>query len=355
MGGFFCVKKYLGGGINMIKEAIIKLSQHQNLNFDTSEAIINEIMNGKATNAQITGFLTALAMKEATVDEIAGAAKAMREHALAFDTKKPTLEIVGTGGDHSNSFNISTTTAFVVAAAGIPVTKHGNRAASSKSGAADVLEALGVKIDDSPQQSEAILEQIGMAFMFAQEYHQAMRYVAPARKELGIATIFNILGPLANPANASMQLLGVYDEKLIEPLAHVLDRLGIQSAMVVYGRDGLDEISSAAGTDVMEVHNGTFKTYQITPEQFGLKRSRPEELVGGTAMENAQITRAILANQQGAPRDAVLMNAVAAIHIAKPELSLAEGFDIAKTTLESGAAETELNNLVRLSQEVFSH
>lgn len=336
----------------MIKEAINAVTQYHDLDFEASEAVTNEIMDGAATDAQIAGFLTGLAMKHATIDEIAGAAHAMRRHALDFEVDESTLEIVGTGGDLSNSFNISTTSAFVIAAAGVPVAKHGNRASSSKSGAADVLEALGVKIDILPEQSAAILRQIGIAFLFAQKYHRAMKYVAPARKQLGIPTIFNILGPLANPAHVRMQLLGVYDEALIEPLAHVLDRLGIKSAMVVHGRDGLDEISSAAPTDVMEVRNGEFERYTITPEQFGFARCKHAELVGGTPEDNAVITSQILSGEPGARRDIVLMNAAAALHLARPELSLNDAAHLAAETIDSGKAKRKLEDFIRLSREV---
>ncbi|MDI4584999.1 anthranilate phosphoribosyltransferase [Oenococcus sp. UCMA 14587] len=337
----------------MIKEAISTLSNKKNLDFKTSAAVIDEIMSGKATNAQIAGFLTALAIKKATIDEIAGAASAMRQHALAFNSNEKTLEIVGTGGDRSNSFNISTTAAFVIAAAGVPVTKHGNRAASSKSGAADVLEALGIKIDLEPVQAQDLLHKINLTFMFAQKYHAAMRFVAPSRKELGIPTIFNILGPLANPANPQVELLGVYDESLLDPMAHVLDRLGVISAMVVHSQDGLDEISPAAVTDVEEVFNHQFRRYTIRPEQFGLTASRHKDLIGGSARENAQITRDVLAGKAGAPRDAVLMNAAAALYLAKKETSLESAFQLAKTTIDSGRAQQKLTDFINYSQQVF--
>lgn len=338
----------------MITDAITTLTNQQDLDFKTSRAVVTEIMRGEATDAQIGSFLTALAIKHATIDEIAGAATAMRSQALPFRSTEPTLEIVGTGGDRSNSFNISTTTALVVAAAGIPVTKHGNRAASSRSGAADVLEALGVNIELTPQQSLAVLDQINLAFMYAREYHQAMRYVAPARTQIKIPTIFNVLGPLANPAHASMQLLGVYEQALMEPLAKVLIQLGIKAAMVVHSRDGLDEISSAAVTDVIEVRDGQLTAYQLTPEQFGLTRSPHAALIGGSAADNAQITREILAGRPGAPRDVVLMNAAAALHIAKPQLTLSAAFALAKATIDSGRAAAELDAFIKLSQEAVA-
>ncbi|WP_436705891.1 anthranilate phosphoribosyltransferase [Lactiplantibacillus plantarum] len=338
----------------MIETAIAQLTNQENLDFTMSQQVITEIMKGQATDAQIGSFLTALAIKKATIDEIAGAATAMRSQALPFKVKRPTLEIVGTGGDRSNSFNISTTTALVVAAAGVPVTKHGNRAASSKSGAADVLEALGIKIDLTPAQSLALLERTNFAFMYAREYHQAMRFVAPARQQIKIPTIFNILGPLANPAHAEMQLLGVYRQALMAPLAEVLTRLGVKHAMVVHSRDGLDEISAAAPTDVIVINHGQQVTRTLTPEQFGLTRCDHAALISGSAQVNAAITRAVLAGEPGAPRDVVLMNAAAALHIAKPQLDLAAAFELAQQTIDQGAAAAKLAQLIQSSQAVMA-
>lgn len=338
----------------MIETAIAQLTNQENLDFTMSQQVITEIMKGQATDAQIGSFLTALAIKKATIDEIAGAATAMRSQALPFKVKRPTLEIVGTGGDRSNSFNISTTTALVVAAAGVPVTKHGNRAASSKSGAADVLEALGIKIDLTPAQSLALLERTNFAFMYAREYHQAMRFVAPARQQIKIPTIFNILGPLANPAHAEMQLLGVYRQALMAPLAEVLTRLGVKHAMVVHSRDGLDEISAAAPTDVIVINHGQQVTRTLTPEQFGLTRCDHAALIGGSVQVNAAITRAVLAGEPGAPRDVVLMNAAAALHIAKPQLDLAAAFELAQQTIDQGAAAAKLAQLIQSSQAVMA-
>ncbi|MDN6046482.1 MAG: anthranilate phosphoribosyltransferase [Lactiplantibacillus plantarum] len=338
----------------MIETAIAQLTNQENLDFTMSQQVITEIMKGQATDAQIGSFLTALAIKKATIDEIAGAATAMRSQALPFKVKRPTLEIVGTGGDRSNSFNISTTTALVVAAAGVPVTKHGNRAASSKSGAADVLEALGIKIDLTPAQSLALLERTNFAFMYAREYHQAMRFVAPARQQIKIPTIFNILGPLANPAHAEMQLLGVYRQALMARLAEVLTRLGVINAMVVHSRDGLDEISAAAPTDVIVINHGQQVTRILTPEQFGLTRCDHAALIGGSAQVNAAITRAVLAGEPGAPRDVVLMNAAAALHIAKPQLDLAAAFELAQQTIDQGAATAKLAQLIQSSQAVMA-
>ncbi|MBS0936110.1 anthranilate phosphoribosyltransferase [Lactiplantibacillus plantarum] len=338
----------------MIETAIAQLTNQENLDFTMSQQVITEIMKGQATDAQIGSFLTALAIKKATIDEIAGAATGMRSQTLPFKVKRPTLEIVGTGGDRSNSFNISTTTALVVAAAGVPVTKHGNRAASSKSGAADVLEALGIKIDLTPAQSLALLERTNLAFMYAREYHQAMRFVAPARQQIKIPTIFNILGPLANPAHAEMQLLGVYRQALMAPLAEVLTRLGVKHAMVVHNRDGLDEISAAAPTDVIVINHGQQVTRALTPEQFGLTRCDHAALIGGSAQVNAAITRVVLAGEPGAPRDVVLMNAAAALHIAKPQLDLAAAFELAQQTIDQGTAAAKLAQLIQSSQAVMA-
>ncbi|KZU53878.1 anthranilate phosphoribosyltransferase [Lactiplantibacillus plantarum] len=338
----------------MIETAIAQLTNQENLDFTMSQQVITEIMKGQATDAQIGSFLTALAIKKATIDEIAGAATAMRSQALPFKVKRPTLEIVGTGGDRSNSFNISTTTALVVAAAGVPVTKHGNRAASSKSGAADVLEALGIKIDLTPAQSLALLERTNFAFMYAREYHQAMRFVAPARQQIKIPTIFNILVPLANPAHAEMQLLGVYRQALMAPLAEVLTRLDVKHAMVVHSRYGLDEISAAAPTDVIVINHGQQVTRILTPEQFGLTRCDHAALIGGSAQVNAAITRAVLTGEPGAPRDVVLMNAAAALHIAKPQLDLAAAFELAQQTIDQGAAAAKLAQLIQSSQAVMA-
>ena len=253
----------------MIKEAIIKLSKRQDLTYKEAEQVMNEIMENTASDVQKAAYLTALSMKGETIDEITASAAAMRAHGEKLLHNMVVLEIVGTGGDGSNSFNISTTSALVIASGGVPVAKHGNRAASSKSGAADVLEALGVKIDISPEQSKQLLTDINICFLFAQKYHFAMKYVGPVRKELGIRTIFNILGPLSNPAGANMELMGVYEEELVEPLAQVMAKLGVKRGMVVFGQDRLDEISMSAPTAVCEIRDGWFQSYEITPEQFG--------------------------------------------------------------------------------------
>ncbi|MBQ1398901.1 MAG: anthranilate phosphoribosyltransferase, partial [Lachnospiraceae bacterium] len=290
----------------MIREAIIKLSKRQDLSYDEALAVMNEIMDGQTQQMQTAAYLTALAMKGETIDEICGSAAGMRAHCVKLLHERDVLEIVGTGGDGSDSFNISTTAALVIAAGGQAVAKHGNRAASSKSGAADVLEALGVNIQVPPEKSTELLEEIGICFLFAQNYHLAMKYVAPVRRELGIRTVFNILGPLTNPAGANMELMGVYEEELVEPLARVMMNLGVTSGMVVYGRDGLDEISMVGETAVCEIRGGETRSYVITPEEFGYTRCAKEDLVGGTPEENAVITRAVLqGNDKGPKRQAV--------------------------------------------------
>lgn len=335
----------------MIKEAIHKVFKKENLTYEEAEAVMNEIMEGEASAVQMSSYLTALSMKGETVQEITASAAGMRAHCVRLLHDMDVLEIVGTGGDGANSFNISTTSSLVISAAGIPVAKHGNRAASSKCGAADVLETLGVNITIAPEKSRELLEKIGICFLFAQNYHFAMKYVAPVRKELGIRTIFNILGPLANPAGANMELMGVYDESLVEPLAHVLANLGVKRALVVYGTDGLDEISLSAPTRVCEVKDGTFTSYEITPEQFGLTRCRKDDLVGGTPAENAQITRDILAGKPGPKRDAVLMNAGAAIYMAGKADTIQAGIDMAKEIIDSGKAAAQLDKFVELSNQ----
>lgn len=333
----------------MIKEAIIKLTNKENLSYEEAKAVMNEIMSGEASDVQKSAYLTALTMKGETIDEITGSAEEMRNHAVQLFHEGDVLEIVGTGGDKSDSFNISTTSSLVIASAGVPVAKHGNRAASSKSGAADVLESLGVNITISPQKSAELLQNIGICFLFAQSYHTAMKYVGPIRKELGIRTIFNILGPLANPASANLQVMGVYDESLVEPLAKVLSNLGVKRALVVYGQDRLDEISASAETSVCEVKDGTFKSYTISPEQFGLTRCKKEELTGGTPDANAAITKAVLAGEQGARRTAVVLNAGAGLYVAGKADSIEAGVRLAEELIDSGKAEKKLEEFVKYS------
>ncbi|MDR1215865.1 MAG: anthranilate phosphoribosyltransferase [Treponema sp.] len=334
----------------MIKEAIIKAVQRENLSFDMAETVMNEIMSGEATQIQMSAFLTAMTVKGETIEEITASAAGMRKHCIRILHDMDVLEIVGTGGDKSNSFNISTTSAIVISAAGVPVAKHGNRAASSKSGAADVLEALGVNIAVPPEKSLELLKTIGLCFLFAQNYHISMKYVAPVRKELGIRTIFNILGPLVNPAGANMELLGVYDEDLIEPMARVLSNLGVKNALVVFGQDGLDEISLSSPTSVCEVRDGTFKTFSITPEEFGFTRCKKEDLVGGQPTENARITQDILNGAKGPKRDAILLNSAAALYIGRRVQSIAEGVALAQETIDSGTALAQLERFIALSK-----
>ncbi|MDR2467902.1 MAG: anthranilate phosphoribosyltransferase [Spirochaetaceae bacterium] len=333
----------------MIKEAIVKAAQCENLSYAEVEEVMDEIMIGAASEIQMAAFLTAMAVKGETIEEITAAAAGMRKHCIRILHEMDVLEIVGTGGDRSNSFNISSTSALVTSAAGIPVAKHGNRAASSKSGAADLFEALGVDISIPPEASLQLLKTIGLCFLFAQNYHISMKYVAPVRKELGIRTIFNILGPLANPAGATMQLLGVYEEPLVEPMAKVLENLGVRNALVVYGQDGLDEISLSAPTTVCEVRGSTHKLYTIEPEQFGFNRCSKTDLVGGDPAENARITRAVLDGVKGPQRDAVVLNAGAAIYTARADLSLPAAIHIAAETIDTGKAKAQLDQFIRLS------
>lgn len=333
----------------MIREAIISLGNKEDLSYDTAKLVMDEIMGGQASDIQLSAYLTALAMKGETIDEITGSAEGMRAHCIRLLHDMDVLEIVGTGGDQSNSFNISTTSALVISAGDVPVAKHGNRAASSKCGAADVLEALGVNITIPPEKSTDLLDKINICFLFAQNYHLSMKYVAPVRRELGIRTIFNILGPLTNPAGASMQVMGVYEEALVEPLARVLSKLGVKSAMVVYGQDVLDEISMSAPTTVCEVKDGEYRSYVIEPEQFGFAKCGKEELAGGTPQENAAITKAILAGEAGPKRNAVALNAGAGLYVAGKAASLEEGVRMAEKLIDTGAAKARLDEFIKMS------
>lgn len=336
----------------MIKEAIVKIVNKQDLSYEEAYEVMNEIMDGKTTATQNAAFLAALSTKSAraeTTDEITGCAAAMREHAKQVTTDMELFEIVGTGGDNAQSFNISTTAALVAASSGMKVAKHGNRAASSRCGTADCLEALGVNIDQSPNLCRALLKDVGMCFFFAQKYHSSMKYVGAIRKELGFRTVFNILGPLTNPGSPSMQLLGVYDDYLAEPLAQALIHLGVKRGMVVYGMDKLDEISLSAPTRICEIKNGWFKSYTITPEEFGFARCKKEDLRGGTPEENARITLAILTGEKGPKRDAVLLNAGAALYIGEKAQSLKEGTELAASLIDSGKAAETLQKLITLS------
>lgn len=336
----------------MIKESIVKLVNKEDLTYDEAYAVMNEIMSGQTTATQNAAFLAALSTKSTraeTIDEIAGCAAAMRAHAAQVETGMDIFEIVGTGGDNAHSFNISTTSALVAAAGGMKVAKHGNRAASSQCGTADCLEALGVNIRQSPKRCLELLNEVGMCFFFAQEYHTSMKYVGAIRKELGFRTVFNILGPLTNPGTPSLQLLGVYDEYLVEPLAQVLISLGIRRGMVVYGQDRLDEISMSAPTTVCEIRDGWFRTSVITPEEFGFTRCTKEDMKGGTPEENAEITLSVLNGEKGAKRDAVLLNAGAALYIGEKAESIKEGIILAAEIIDSGKALTTLRRLIEVS------
>ena len=336
----------------MIKEAIVKIVSKEDLTYDEAYAVMNEIMSGETTATQNAAFLAALSTKSAraeTTDEIAGCAAAMRDHATKVETGMDVLEIVGTGGDNAKSFNISTTSALVAAAGGVKVAKHGNRAASSLSGTADCLEALGVNIDQSPEKCVELLKEAGMCFFFAQKYHTSMKYVGAIRRELGFRTVFNILGPLTNPASPTMQLLGVYDEYLVEPLAQVLVSLGVKRGMVVYGMDKLDEISLSSPTKICEINDGWYRTSIIKPEDFGFETCSKDDLKGGTPGENASITRAILAGEKGHKRNAVLLNAGAALYIAGKADSMEAGVKLAAELIDSGEAAKTLEKVIAVS------
>ena len=337
----------------MIKEAIVKIVKKEDLSYDEAYQVMNEIMSGETTPTQNAAFLAALSTKSAkaeTTDEIAGCAAAMRDHATKVETGMDVFEIVGTGGDNAQSFNISTTSALVAAAGGMKVAKHGNRAASSKCGTADCLEALGVNIQQNPDKCVELLKEAGMCFFFAQKYHSSMKYVGAIRKELGFRTVFNILGPLTNPGSPKMQLLGVYDEYLVQPLAQVLINLGVERGMVVYGQDKLDEISLSSPTTICEFKDGWMKNYVITPEDFGFERCKKEDLVGGTPEENAAITKAILSGEErGHKRNAVLLNAGASLYIGKKAETFSDGVKLAAELIDSKKALDTLNKVIEVS------
>ncbi len=338
----------------MIAEAIIKIVDKQDLTYEEAYTVMNEIMSGDTTPTQNAAFLAALSTKSTkaeTIDEIAGCATAMREHALKVHLDMDVMEIVGTGGDNSHSFNISTTASIIAAAGGVKVAKHGNRAASSQCGTADCQEALGICIEQDAEKCKIMLEQAGMCFFFAQKYHTAMKYVSTIRKELGIRTVFNILGQLTNPGTPTYQLLGVYDENLVEPLAHVLTSLGVKRGFSVYGMDKLDEISASAETKICEFHDNSYQTYFIKPEDFGLSRCKKEDLIGGTPKENAAITISILKGEKGPRRNAVLMNSGAALYIAEKADSIGNGIELAKTLIDNGEAFKTLERIIAVSNQ----
>jgi len=338
----------------MIREGIAKVVEKENLSYEEMSAIFDEIMSGQATPAQMGSFLTALRMKGETIEEITACANVMRDKSTLVDTgDMDVLDIVGTGGDNAQTINISTISAFVIAAGGVKVGKHGNRSASSKCGSADCLEALGVKLDLSPEQNLKLLQDIGICFMFAQRYHASMKYAGPTRKEIGTRTIFNILGPLANPARANMELMGVYDESLVAPIAEVLINLGLKRGMVVHGHDGLDEATICDTTTVCEINNGKAVSFFLSPEQVGLKRGVPGDLKGGTPEENAQIALAILKGEErGAKRDAVVLNSALALYMGNSDVTLKECVKKAEELIDSGKALEKLNELVKYSNEV---
>ena len=334
----------------MIKEAIYKLINHKDLTYEESLAVMGEMMDGTATQAQMGGFLTALRMQGETIDEITAFATVMREKGVKLHPERDVMEIVGTGGDEVGTFNISTTSAFVVAAAGIPVAKHGNRSISSRSGAGDVLEALGVNITAEPELVKKCVDEVGIGFMFAQLFNKSMKYVGQARKEMGIRTVFNILGPLANPSRAKNMVVGVYSPELTEQVAKAMARLGVERAFVVSGADHMDEITLTGATTVSEIKDGEVTTFEITPEQFGLKSCSLSELQGGDGMENAKITKAILTGEEkGAKRDIVLLNAGATLYVGGVAESIAEGVKLAAETIDTGAAYKKLEELVTVS------
>ncbi|MEE1420356.1 MAG: anthranilate phosphoribosyltransferase [Eggerthellaceae bacterium] len=339
----------------MISEAIQKLVVKQDLTYNEAYEVINEIMSGNTTAVQTAAFLAALSTKSTkteTIEEIAGCAAAMREHATRVELPVPVLEIVGTGGDKAGTFNISTTAAFIIAAGGVKVAKHGNRAASSKSGTADCQEALGINIVQDPEMCARLIDEAGMCFFFAQHYHAAMKYVGPIRKELGFRTVFNILGPLTNPASPEYMLLGVYSDALVEPLARVLTTLGVKRGMVVYGTEGLDELSSVSDTLVCKFGDGNYKTYTLTPEEFEFIRGTKADLTGGTPQDNATITLDILeGHTHGARRDTVVLNAAAAFYIAGRVNTIAEGVALAQELIDSGAALKTLEAYRHLSNQ----
>lgn len=331
----------------MIESVIKKATKKENLTYEEARMTMTELMNGTATPVQASAYLVSMAMKGETIDEIAASAEGMRAAGTKLQTNRKVAEIVGTGGDGSDSFNISTTASFVIASAGIPVAKHGNRSASSKSGAADCLEALGAKIDIDPERNEEILNETNMCFLFAKRYHSAMRFVGPVRKELGIRTLFNVLGPLTSPADAKIQLMGVYSKNLVEPLARVLNRLGVKRGMVVYGEDRLDEISMSAKTKVCEINNGVFKTYEIKPEDFGYSRCKKEDLKGGTPKENAEITKKVLTGEdRRAKREVVCLNAGAVLYLAGLTKDMIQGVRLSERLIDDGSAKVKLEEFV---------
>ncbi|MGI6105676.1 MAG: anthranilate phosphoribosyltransferase [Raoultibacter sp.] len=336
----------------MIDKAIEDILEGDDLSLDTARSVMMEMMEGKASDAQIGAFLVAMRMKGESIEEITACAKVMREKSLRLNPTHDVLDIVGTGGDGLFSFNISTVSSFVTAAGGIQVAKHGGRSVSSKCGSADVLEALGANISLDAAQSEQVLKKTGMCFLLAQVYHTAMKHVAPVRRELGVRTLFNILGPLANPAGAQLQLLGVYDENLVEPLANVLNNLGVKRAMVVHGHDGLDELTMTGSSTICEASAGRINSYFITPEQFGLKLCSLEDLKGGGPQENAEIARSILAGEPGPKRDTVVLNAACCLYLGNNTMTMRECVALAQELIDSGAALRKMQDFIQATNEM---
>lgn len=338
------------------KDYIEKILNNFNLTEDEASSVFGEIMEGKLTNAQISAFVVALRSKGETIDEITGFVKTMRNRMEKIHVNgNHLIDTCGTGGDGKNTFNISTLSAFVAAGAGCKIAKHGNRAVSSKSGSADLLESLGVKINLSPEKVKKSIEETGMGFLFAPNFHKAMKYAAPARREIGIKTVFNILGPLTNPANAKRQLTGVFNEKLTEPLAGVLKKLGTERAMIVHGEDGLDEITITGKTKITELYDGKIKTYHVEPEEFGINRGNLNDIVYKNAEENKEIALSILKGEKSSRRDIVLLNAGATIYLSGIANSLKEGISLAKESIDSGAAMKKLNELIEFTNSMEVH
>lgn len=335
----------------MIQQAIYKVLNRENLDHEMAMGVMDEIMSGNASNAQIAGFITSMRMKGETIDEITAFAKIMRQYGLKLAHSGDVLDIVGTGGDEAFTFNVSTVSSIVISAAGIPVAKHGNRSVSSKCGSADVLEALGVKIDIPVEKSESILKEIGLCFMFAPLYHSSMKYAAPVRRELGVRTIFNILGPLSNPTGANLQLLGVYDVNLVEPLANVLSNLGVKRAMVVHGHDGMDEVTLSGRSTVCEVNGGILNSFILDPKQFGFDYCKPEDLVGGDPVVNAEIARAVLSGVRGPKRDIILLNSAICLYMSYNHITLRECVKMAAEIIDSGKAMKQLERFIQLSNQ----
>lgn len=336
----------------MIQKAIYDIVNKQDLTIENTKAVMNTIMDGKATDAQIASFITAMRLKGETIEEVTACSMVMREKCQRLNPKTDVLDIVGTGGDELATFNISSISSLIIAACGIPVAKHGNRSVSSKCGSADLFEALGVNIMLTPAQCEFVLEKIGICFLMAQTFHSSMKYVAKVRKELGIRTIFNILGPLASPAKANYELIGVYDENLVEPMARVLANLGVKRAMVVHGHDGLDEITLSDSTTICEVNDGKLNSFFINPEQFGFERCKLSELIGGTPQDNKVIALDVLKGQKGPKRDIVVLNSAICIYMFRSNMTIKECIRLAQETIDSGAALNKLNEFIKLSNEV---